>query len=57
MSETADRNPDGDPIEVHTLWLDFGEEGETAISLDLTKYLAAMERLRRAKPHRHEDKR
>lgn len=39
-----DRIPDGDPIETHTLWLDFADEGEAAITLDLTRFNAAMRR-------------
>lgn len=42
-----DHTPEGDPIEVHTLWLDFGTEGEAAISLDLTKFNAAFKRAQR----------
>lgn len=37
--------PDGDPIETHTLWLSFGDEGEIAISADVTKFNAAMRNL------------
>jgi hypothetical protein len=40
-----DRTPDGDPIHVETLWLDF-PEGDIAISADLTRFDAAMRRLR-----------
>ena len=34
----------GDPIETYTFWLDFGEQGEVAISADLTAFHAAMKR-------------
>lgn len=44
MSEQVDRTPEGDPIDARTLWLDFGEQGETAISLDLTRWNAAFAR-------------
>ena len=39
------RTPEGEPIDVHTLWLDFGDDGECAISIDLTGWNAAMRRL------------
>lgn len=52
MSELEQTPPDGDPIEVHTFWLDFGDQGETAISADLTRFNAAMAR---AKRKRHPD--
>lgn len=42
----SDVTPDGDPIDVHTIWLDFGDEGECAISMDLTKWNAAMRAFR-----------
>ena len=38
--------PEGDHIETHTMWLDFGDEGECAISLDFTRYFAALGRFR-----------
>jgi hypothetical protein len=41
----SEQTPEGDPIDTVTMWLDFGDEGETAISLDLTKFNAAMRRL------------
>ena len=40
-----ERNPEGEPIDTHTLWLDFGDDGECAISIDLTGWNAAMRRL------------
>lgn len=46
MSETT---PEGDPIDTFTMWLDFGDEGECAISLDFTKFNAAMKRLRESR--------
>jgi hypothetical protein len=42
---TDDQTPDGDPVETHTVWLPFAE-GEVAISIDLTRWNAAMRRLR-----------
>jgi hypothetical protein len=42
-----DVTPEGEPIDVCTLWLDFGDGEEGAISLDLTRWNAAMRRLER----------
>jgi len=38
--------PEGEPIDVYTLWLDFDDGEEGAISIDLTAWNAAMRRAR-----------
>jgi hypothetical protein len=40
----VDRTPEGDPIHTETIWLGF-DDGEVAITADLTKWDAAMRRL------------
>lgn len=34
--------PSGDPIKTYTMWLDFGDEGEIAITADVTRVDAAL---------------
>jgi len=41
-----DLTPTGDSIDIHTLWLTFDRGEECAITLDLTRFNAAMGRLR-----------
>ena len=43
-----ERTPEGEPIDTHTLWLDFDDGEEGAISLDLTAWNAAIKRTQRA---------
>ena len=45
-----DSTPEGDPIDTRTIWLDFGDEGECGISIDLTAWNAAMKRAATWKP-------
>lgn len=44
-----DLTPSGDPIDTHTLWLEF-PEGEGAITLDLTRWNAALKRVQDSLP-------
>ena len=41
-----DLTPEGEPIDTRTIWLPF-EDGEAAISVDLTRWNAAMRRFRK----------
>jgi hypothetical protein len=40
------RTPEGEPIDVHTLWLGFDDGEEGAISIDLTGWNAVTRRLK-----------
>lgn len=55
-NDEQDMTPEGEPIDVRTMWLDFGDEGQCAISMDLTRFNAAMrqvgETLERSRPRR-----
>lgn len=42
-----DLTPEGDPINTHTIWLPFADGQEAAISVDLTRWNAAMRRFRK----------
>jgi hypothetical protein len=51
-----DVTPDGQPIDTFTMWLDFGDEGECAVSLDLTRLNAALTQLRETSERRKQRK-
>lgn len=42
----TETKPDGVPIHTTTIWLDFGDEGEIAVSADTSAFHAALDELR-----------